>query len=179
MLENFKSQMTDEKKAIFGAIGIVLTIILFSFCHYAAFMILCYIMMLPAIFLVFPSKKTRYNKALSIVFIFILGFFFIIAALIVFGSIVNHVYYTLSDYLVNLSLVGLLLYGIFCAYLIHVPIGDEGIKHNKYHNPYYYALIHNKNKANANKAPKAKFCNECGAEVSGNSKFCKECGKEL
>ena len=174
-LDNFKSKITYENKTIIGAVGIVLAIFFWILSPNIGFLgaLLC---VLSAILLVIPSPTIKNSKALGIITGIILIVLFIVG--------ISHFYMVITDYMpmsiafeagyvesmfmADLLQTILVIYGLFCAFLLTIPTEPKT------------NTTSNKNSTTNNSEIKFdKYCSECGHGLSNDSKYCPGCGTEV
>lgn len=169
-LDNFKSKITYAKKPLFGAIAVIVLAVFLAFspAGFRGDPVRAVLVLLPAIFLLYPHEGVRYNIALAVV-----SGIAVIASLVYLiqtMSIISFGYGFYLEELFRMICYGLLIiihvYLLFCACLLAIPNENQAPN----------ALYLNNN---MNAASNAKFCKECGAKVNGNLPFCPECGKKL
>ena len=170
-LDNFKSKITSDRKTIIGLIGIIAVVVCSAFSLFYTDWLRVLLIMLPAVFLVFPNPQIRYNKIVGIVFAIISAISLIFAILTIADTVSYFSGFPVDEFLFfvvqDVSLILVSLYALFCSLLLLVPTGEEAQQNV----PAYM-------NANNNVA-KASFCRECGAKINTNSAFCPECGKRL
>lgn len=171
-LDNFKSKITSDRKTIIGLIGIIAVVVCSAFSLFYTDWLRVLLIMLPAVFLVFPNPQIRYNKIVGIVFAIISAISLIFAVLTIIDTVTYFIGYAdFEDFIYflvqDIALILVSLYALFCSLLLLVPTGEEAQQNV----PAYM-------NANNNVA-KASFCRECGAKINTNSAFCPECGKRL
>ena len=156
-LEDFKANMTYEKKTTYGIIGIVLGLLFWGIGRPYIGIMDIVLLILPGIFLALPSQTTKNSKALAIIFgiILVFGFLFLL---------IGHYYNPLSPIL---QLI-LCLYSFFCVYVMTIPT-----------NPKQMPVNSSKMNANNNEIKYDKFCSKCGQGLFNDSQFCPKCGIKL
>ena len=197
-LEDFKANLTDEKKTTYGIIGIVLGALFWGIGQPYLGIMDIFLLILPSIFLALPSQTTKNNKGLAIISGIILAIAFFV---LFFGYFYN----PLSPIL---QLI-LCIYGFFCVYIMTIPTDPKqqfinssnmtanyNQKYDKYCSECGHGLfndaqfcskcgakvtnvIHEDVTQDADEESNENICSECGQELEEDSKFCPECGVEV
>ena len=156
-LEDFKANMTYEKKTTYGIIGIIIGAFSWGIGQPAIGIMDVALLILPCIFLALPSQTTKNNKGLAIISIIIL----VIAFLALIGG---YYYYILSKIL---QLI-LCIYGFFCAYVMTIPTEPKQIP------------LPNSSNINLNNNQRYDmYCSKCGQGLFNDAQFCSKCGTKI
>lgn len=160
MLDILNSKITYENKTIFGVIGIILGLIYwvrYSYIYSSGFILIFILFNLPNILLIIPNPKIKNNKILAIISTIILLLLLIFYTTIMF------------DRLFFIFTVILIIYGLFCAYLLTIQTEPNQIN----------AVSNNTNMPNNTITTFDKYCSECGHGLMNDAKFCPGCGRKL
>ena len=156
-LEDFKANMTYEKKTTYGIIGIIIGAFSWGIGQPAIGFMDVALLILPCIFLALPSQTTKNNKGLTIISTIIL----VIAFLTLIGG---YYYYILSKIL---QLI-LCIYGFFCAYIMTIPT-----------EPRIPLPVNSSNITSNNNQRYDKYCSKCGQGLFNDAQFCSKCGTKI
>ena len=155
-LDDFKANLTYEKKTTYGIVGIVLGVLFWGIGRPYIGIMDIVLLILPCIFLAIPSQTTKNSKGLAIISIILLVIAFLV---LIFGY-----YYNPLSPILQLILC---IYGFFCAYVMTISTNQNQMPVNSLN-------------INTNNNPKYDFyCSKCGQGLFNNSKFCSKCGAEV
>ena len=165
-LDNFKSNLTNDKKTLFGAVAIIACTVLVSISFVYLNWISFILVLLPAIFLVYPNEKIKSNMNLAIAGLISVAISLCYTVWFLLGFTVNSFYVSIFYFVVVLTALAH-IYGFFCAFLVYLPAGEQ---------PQNVLPVN----TNANAVvSNVRFCRECGTKVNGDLAFCPECGNKL
>lgn len=156
-LEDFKANMTYEKKTTYGIIGIVLGALCWGIGQHTIGIMSIVLLILPCIFLALPSQTTKNNKGLAIISTIIL--------VIAFLVLIVGYFYPLSR-IIQLILC---FYGFFCAYVMTIPNEPKQIP----------LPINSSNLGANNNQRYDKYCSKCGQGLLNDAQFCSKCGTKI
>ena len=173
-----KNKITSENKTVFGAILIVLGLIVFGICP-AIGILSILVISIPAICLVIPSETLKNSKALGIILILLLAFVIFLCingistiehelnqSMVVYAGDYDGVYaFYLQIFLSVLNIVG--------AFLMTIPTVKKGSSQIDNNETVTETKVESINPSKVN------FCKYCGEKVDDDSRFCASCGKEL
>ena len=197
-LDDFKANMTYEKKTTYGIIGLVLGLLCWGIGQPYIGIMDVVLLILPCIFLALPSQITKNSMGLAIIcgIILVIAFF-----VLIFGY-----YYNPLSPILQLILC---IYAFFCVYVMTIQTepkqmsvsssimsANNNQKYDKYCSKCGQSLFNNAqfcSKCGAKvtndiqddlipdneEESDEKVCSECGHELSVDSKFCQECGAEI
>lgn len=145
-LDDFKANVTYEKKTTYGIIGIVIGALFWGIGQPYIGIMDIVLLILPCIFLAIPSQTTKNSKGLAI----ICGIILVLAFLVlIFGY-----YYNPLSPILQLILC---IYGFFCVYVMTIPTDQKQIPVNS-------------SNINTNNNQKYDlYCSKCGQGLFNNS----------
>lgn len=155
-LEDFKANVTYEKKTTYGIIGIVLGALFWGIGRPYIGIMDIILLIFPCIFLALPSQTTKNSKGLAIISIIILALAFLV---LIFGY-----YYNPLSPILQLILC---IYGLFCAYVMTIQSSPKQI-------PVYSSNMNTNNNQRYDK-----YCSKCGQGLFNDTRFCPKCGTKI